>query len=49
VGDIKSNAEIEMLKLQDLVSQRQQAVSLSCGMMSKEDSSLEQLARLGQA
>jgi hypothetical protein len=48
VGDIKSGAEIQMLQLQDLVSQRQQAVSLACGMMSKEDSSLEQLARLGQ-
>ena len=48
VGDIKSNAEIQMLSLQDLVSQRQQAVSLACNMMSKEDTSLEQLARLGQ-
>jgi hypothetical protein len=48
VGDIKSGAEIQMLSLQDLVSQRQQAVSLACNMMSKEDTSLEQLARLGQ-
>jgi hypothetical protein len=48
VDDIKSNAEIQMLQLQDLVSQRQQAVSLATGMMSKEDQSLEQLARLGQ-
>jgi hypothetical protein len=48
VGNIKSNAEIEMLSLQDLVSQRQQAVSLACNMMNKEDTSLEQLARLGQ-
>jgi hypothetical protein len=48
VGDIKSNAEIKMLSLQDLVSQRQQAVSLACSMMSKEDTSLEQLAHLGQ-
>jgi hypothetical protein len=48
VGGIKSNAEIQMLSLQDLVSQRQQAVSLACNMMSKEDTSLEQLARLGQ-
>ncbi len=48
VGDIKSNSEIQMLQLQDLVSQRQQAVSLASGMMSKEDTSLEQLARLGQ-
>jgi hypothetical protein len=48
VGDIKSNSEIQMLQLQDLVSQRQQAVSLATGMMSKEDQSLEQLARLGQ-
>jgi hypothetical protein len=48
VGDIKSNAEIQMLSLQDLVSQRQQAVSLACSMMSKEDSSLEQLSHLGQ-
>lgn len=48
VGDIKSGAEIQMLSLQDLVSQRQQAVSLACSMMSKEDSSLEQLSHLGQ-
>jgi hypothetical protein len=48
VGDIKSNAEIQMLSLQDLVSQRQQAVSLATSMMSKEDTSLEQLAHLGQ-
>jgi hypothetical protein len=48
VGDIKSNAEIKMLSLQDLVSQRQQAVSLATSMMSKEDTSLEQLAHLGQ-
>ncbi len=45
---IKSEAEIQMLQLQDLVSQRQQAVSLACSMMSKEDSSLEQLSHLGQ-
>jgi hypothetical protein len=48
VGDIKSNAEIQMLQLQDLVSQRQQALSIANSMMGKEDQGLEQLARLGQ-
>jgi hypothetical protein len=43
--DVKSNAEIQMLKLQDLVSQRQQAVQLVSGMMSKTDQTLEDLAK----
>jgi hypothetical protein len=48
-GDIKSNAEIQMLQLQDLVSQRQQAVQLASGMMSKEDQTLESQAKaIGQ-
>jgi hypothetical protein len=48
-ADIKSNAEIQMLQLQDLVSQRQQAVQLASGMMNKEDQTLEGLAKaIGQ-
>lgn len=38
---IKSGAEIQMLKLQDLVSQRQQAVQLASGMMSTENQTLQ--------
>lgn len=38
---IKSGAEIQMLQLQDLVSQRQQAVQLASGMMSTEDQTIE--------
>jgi hypothetical protein len=38
--NIKSNAEMQMLSLQDLVSQRQQVVELATGMMSKEDETL---------
>jgi hypothetical protein len=49
IGDIKSGADIQMLQLQDLVSQRQQAVQLISGMMSKEDQTLEGLAKaIGQ-
>jgi hypothetical protein len=44
-NDIKSNAEIEMLHLQDLVSQRQQAIQLCSGMMSKTDQTLEDQAK----
>jgi hypothetical protein len=48
-SDIKSNAEIEMLQLQELVSQRQQAVQLASSMMSKEDQTLESQAKaIGQ-
>jgi hypothetical protein len=43
--DIKSNADIQMLQLQDLVSQRQQAVQLCSGMMSKTDQTLEDQAK----
>jgi hypothetical protein len=43
--NIKTDAEIGMLQLQDLVSQRQQAVSLVTGMMSKEDQTLEDGAK----
>jgi hypothetical protein len=42
---IKSGAEIQMLQLQDLVSQRQQAVQLASGMMSTEDQTLESEAK----
>jgi hypothetical protein len=42
---IKSGAEIQMLTLQDLVSQRQQAVELATGMMSKEDETLDDGAK----
>jgi hypothetical protein len=45
VNDIKSNAEIQMLKLQDLVSHRQQVVELVTGMMGKEDQALEDGAK----
>jgi hypothetical protein len=38
---IKSGAEIQMLQLQDLVSQRQQAVQLISGMMSTENQTLD--------
>jgi hypothetical protein len=44
-NDIKSNADIEMLQLQDLVSQRQQAIQLCSGMMSKSDQTLEDQAK----
>jgi hypothetical protein len=47
--DIKSNAEMQMLTLQDLVSQRQQVVELATGMMSKEDDTLTDGAKaIGQ-
>lgn len=47
--DIKSNSEIQMLTLQDLVSQRQQVVELATGMMSKEDDTLTDGAKaIGQ-
>ncbi len=47
--DVKSSAEIQMLQLQDLVSQRQQAVQLSSGIMSKTDQTLEDQAKaIGQ-
>ncbi len=42
---IKSGAEIQMLQLQDLVSQRQQAVQLASGMMSTEDQTLNDEAK----
>jgi hypothetical protein len=44
-SDIKSNAELDMLKLQDLVSQRQQMVQLVNGVMGKEDQTGEDLAK----
>jgi hypothetical protein len=47
--DIKSGAEIQMLQLQDLVSQRQQAVEQATGMMTKEDQTLDDTAKaIGQ-
>jgi hypothetical protein len=44
-NDIKSSADIQMLQLQDLVSQRQQVVQLCSGMMSKTDQTLEDQAK----
>jgi hypothetical protein len=47
--DVKSSAEIQMLQLQDLVSQRQQAIQLCSGIMSKTDQTLEDQAKaIGQ-
>lgn len=47
--NIKSNSEIQMLQLQDLVSQRQQVVQQMTGMMTKEDQTLEEGAKaIGQ-
>ncbi len=47
--DIKSGAEIQMLQLQDLVSQRQQAVEQATGMMTKENDTLDDAAKaIGQ-
>jgi hypothetical protein len=43
--NVKSDAEIQMLKLQDLVSQRQQAVQLVTGMMSTEDQTVESVVK----
>jgi hypothetical protein len=45
VQDLKSDAEIGLLQLQDLVSQRQQAVQLCTNMMSKVDDGLEDQAK----
>ena len=39
-SDIKSNAEIQMLQLQDLVSQRQQVTEMTTQMMTTENSTL---------
>jgi len=44
-NDIRSSAEIGMLKLQDLVSKRQQAVELVTGIMAKTDQTLEDGAK----
>jgi hypothetical protein len=43
--DIKSSAEIQLLDLQNLVSQRQQAIALCSGILSKTDQSLEDQAK----
>jgi hypothetical protein len=43
--DVRSSAEIGMLKLQDLVSKRQQAVELITGIMAKTDQTLEDGAK----
>jgi hypothetical protein len=46
---IKSNAEIELLQLNSLVSQRQEAVQLATGMVGKLDDTLESEVRaIGQ-
>lgn len=48
-GNVKDGAEIQMLTLQDLVSQRQQVVALSTGIMTKEDETLTDGAKaIGQ-
>jgi hypothetical protein len=39
-SDIKSNSEIQMLQLQDLVSQRQDVIEMSSQMMTSEDNTL---------
>jgi hypothetical protein len=44
-NDIKSSAEIQLLQLNNLVSQRQQAISLCSGMMSRTDQTLEDQAK----
>ncbi len=44
-GDIKSGADLQMLQLQDLVSQRQQAIQLCSGIMGKADQTLEAQAK----
>jgi hypothetical protein len=47
-SDIKSNSEMQMLKLQDLVSQRQDAIQLSTKMMtSTDDTLLDQAKSIG--
>ncbi len=47
--DIKSGAEIQMLQLQDLSSQRQQAVEQATGMMTKENDTVDDAAKaIGQ-
>jgi hypothetical protein len=45
VQDMKDDAELGLLSLQDLVSQRQQAVQLCTNMMSKVDDGLEEQAK----
>jgi hypothetical protein len=46
---INSNSQIGMLQLQDLVSQRQQAIEVASGMMTTEDNTLEDEAKaIGQ-
>jgi hypothetical protein len=48
-SNMKSDSDIQMLKLQDLVSQRQQVVELATGMMNKEDDTLTDGAKaIGQ-
>jgi hypothetical protein len=42
---VKSSAEIDMLQLQDLVSQRGQAIQIASGIMGKYDQALEDLAK----
>jgi len=44
-GDIKDNAQLDLLKLQDLVSQEQQQTQLTNGVMGKRDQTLEDLAK----
>ena len=47
--NIKSDSEVQMLQLQDLVSERQQVVEQMTGMMTKEDQTLEDGAKaIGQ-
>jgi hypothetical protein len=44
-SDIQSQSEIGFLQMQDLVSQRQQAIELSTGLMNKVDQTLEDQAK----
>ena len=44
-GDIKDNAELEMMQLQDLVAKRQTAVQLVTNMMSKMDDTALSVAK----
>jgi hypothetical protein len=42
---IKSNSEIQMMQVQNLVSQEQQAVQMASGILSTENQTLEDVAK----
>jgi len=44
-NDIKSNADLQMIQIQDLVSQRQQAIQLATGILGKQEQTLEAEAK----